>query len=784
MRSIMLSVRKLVESMLMSGDLGTEGLMLSPQRAQEGSRVHRSHQERQQQEDSTYEREVFLKHTFEFEDLAITLEGRADGILPGQYIEEIKSTYLDKDTLERYENPLHWAQLLVYGYLYALDQEKKVLPLRLTYIHVETAERTHRERNYSFEELETFVQEVLDRFVFFRRLELSWRIRRNQSIASLPFPFSTYRLGQRELAVSVYGTIREAKKLFVQAPTGIGKTISTLFPAVKALGEGKIDRIFYLTPKSTGKAIGEESVARMRRSGASLRSITLTSKEKICFMEQVRCEASECPYAKGFYDRLQEALRDILVEEESFSRSVVEAYAQKHQICPFEFALELSLYADIIIGDYNYAFDPRVYLKRFFDEKSERYAFLVDEAHNLLDRARSMFSAALVLEEFQAFEESLPAKQAALKRRSQNFLQAFRSVQEALGDEGRVATPEPPQELIEAAECFRDALQKVLEEEQAGAQELQEEREALLAHYFELIGFLRIAELYGPGHVTYFEQTKEHFLCKLFCLDPAPNLKAASLRADSIVFFSATLSPMQYYMDLYAGTEADYRMRLPSPFPKEHLTVYCDERIDTRYRVRPQSYEAIAENLAWMVRQKKGNYIAFFPSYRYLENVFEVFDARYGKVCDYKAQTPGQSEGQRLEVLKTFSQARDESLLYFMVLGGVFSEGIDLKGDQLIGCALIGLGYPPLDYERELLLQFFEADRGQGFAYAYTYPGLSKITQAGGRVIRSETDEGLLFLMDTRYQMSDIQHLLPSAWLPMAKPPARGPQEANVQEGP
>lgn len=773
MYQLKISVRNLVESILMTGDIGGEFRILSPERAEEGSRVHRLHQARRLEEDPAYHREYYLKREFIDGDITVTVDGRADGILPGQYIEEIKSTYLTPDVLEAYDNPLHWAQLKFYGCMYLKAEELSRITLKLTYFNIDTEVLTSRDETFTLEELEDFAGSVVAVYAGMKRLMFRWRQDRDESIRESFFPFQDYRPGQREMAVNVYGTIRDSKKMFVQAPTGIGKTISTLFPAVKALREGKTDRIFYLTPKGTGKQIGEETIQQLRNTGAKLRSLTLTSKEKICFMEEVRCEAEYCPYARGYYDKLLPALKDLLENEDSLSRAVVEAYARKHEVCPFEFSLDLSLYADIIIGDYNYAFDPRVYLKRFFDEKAEKYVFLVDEAHNLLDRARSMFSAEITTAEYEHLSEGFARISGDIARKAGRVAGALRGIEGSLPEEKRSVWPEYDPELTRALENFGAAAEKYLQDEEAIAEKEKnrdrdrEIQEAFMDTYFNCLAYLRIAELYGRGHRTYAVAEDGGLTYKLFCIDPRDNLSEASKRADAIVFFSATLTPMQYYMELYGGEETDYRMSLASPFPEEHLQVFCDFKVDTRYRVRDQSYEAISRNLDLMLRTRKGNYIAFFPSYRYMRSVHEVFLARYGDSWVVKIQEPGLSEEDRRAVISDFEAPREKSLLYFMVLGGVFAEGIDLPGDRLIGTALIGLGYPQLDYERILIKEHFDDEKGQGFQYAYTYPGLNKITQAGGRVIRGETDKGMILLMDNRYRWRDIRGLLPSGWEPV-----------------
>lgn len=773
MYHLKISVRNLVESMLMTGDIGAEFRLLSPERAEEGSRVHRLHQARRLEEEPSYQKEFFLKHEFVVDDIKVTVDGRADGVLPTQYIEEIKSTYQSIEALTDYSNPLHWAQLKFYGFMYLQKVDEPQITLKLTYFNIDTEQVYQVDEVFTKKDLTDFVESVLAMYVGLKRLYFQWKTQRDHSIKVTEFPFLDYRPGQREMAVNVYGTIRNKKKMFVQAPTGIGKTISALFPAVKALREGKTDRIFYLTPKSTGKQIGEEAVDLMRTTGAKLRSLTLTSKEKICFMEEVRCEAEYCPYAKGYYDKVRGALTDLLNHEDSMSRAVVEQYARRHEICPFEFSLDLSLYADIIIGDYNYVFDPRVYLKRFFDEKNEQYTFLVDEAHNLLDRSRAMFSAEITTSAYDKIAHGFGHIFPEVAQKAGKVREGLELIGAGLPKDRRNVFESYDREFLNRVEAFVGACEKYLQDEAEIQQKEkhkerdQEIQEAFMQTYFDSRTFGRIADLYGKGYLCYAQEKDGDLYYKLFCIDPSENLTEAAKRADNIIFFSATLTPMDYYMELYGAATEDYRMGLPSPFPTENLKVYCDYKIDTRYKVRDQSYDRISANLDLMLQSKKGNYIAFFPSYRYMQSIYDVFMAQYGSKYEVRRQEAGLSEEERLAVMAEFESSREQSLLYFMVLGGVFAEGIDLKGDRLIGTALIGLGYPQFDYERELIMNYFNEEKNLGFQYAYTYPGLNKITQAGGRVIRSETDEGIVVLMDSRYRKGEILSLLPPNWFPV-----------------
>ncbi len=771
---VKISVRNLVESILYSGDIGSEMLLMSPERAEIGSKVHRLHQKNMMESKTEYIKEYYLKTEYEAEDIKILLDGRADGLVPWEFIEEIKSTYRPLEELEENDYPLHWAQLKFYGYMAMQANDIDRITLKLTYFNIDTEEFRSFDVEYTKEELTDFAVEVLNKFIRLKSLYFKWLEKRNTSIKASSFPFLEYRPGQRKMSTSVYGTIKEKKRMFIQAPTGIGKTISALFPSIKALGENKIDRIFYLTPKGTGKAIGEESIMLLRREGGKLRSITLTSKEKICFMDEVKCNAEYCPYAKGHYDRVMAAVIDILENEEAMTRETVEEYSKKHMVCPFEYSLELTLYADIIIGDYNYAFDPRVYLKRFFDERTERYTFLIDEAHNLLDRARSMFSAELTREPFKVLKKEIKGYSTEIKKTSGDMDKLLNELGEKAKEAGEgFVDKDYDFNVLERSETFIASCERFFTDDhnQKKRQSLKEEApeldKLLTDTYFECIALRRITELYNEGYLTYVTKNGSDVLYKLFCINPAINLKAAMERADSKILFSATLTPMDYYMELYGGDESDYRLKLGSPFDPDNLDVFCDFDIDTRYKMRDKSYEAISRNIKHMVDKKSGNYIAFFPSYKYMNEVYKIFEGDFKDSITIKKQEPGMSEKEREEALKEFEVSSEGTMVYFMVLGGVFSEGIDLKGETLIGAALIGVGYPQFDFERKLIQDYFDETKDSGFKYAYTYPGMNKITQAGGRVIRSETDKGIILIMDKRYRSREIMGLLPDNWFPI-----------------
>lgn len=757
-----ISVRNLIEFILRYGDIASGTLGASPRRMEEGTRAHVKIQKERQKEDSSYEKEQYLKYEIEFEDIRFIVDGRADGLVRGKYIEEIKSTYAPLHDITEDFNKLYWAQVMFYGFMYMEEHQKTEILLLLTYFNLETETSKTFERNYTYDELQEFVMNVINEYVVYLRLDAEWKAERNESLKTLHFPFETYRKGQRDLAVDAYRTIRQGGKLFAKAPTGIGKTISTMFPAIKAIGEGEADRIFYLTSKGTLKTVAEETVEIIRQKGGKVKYLTITSKEKICLNEEVNCNPDKCIYAEGHYDRINECILDILRNERSYSKEMVIEYAKKFRVCPFELSLDLSFFSDLIICDYNYVFDPRVYLRRFFLDVRERYVFLVDEAHNLVDRSRDMYSASLSKEdimEAKKASEKIPYLKKSLNKINKHFIEMRKKLEEKEGKTSYFGIADEfiftLKEFLQAFEIF----QKENHEEFEG-------REKILDLFFGINSFLNISEIYNDGYVTFEEAYGNNVTIRLFCINPREVLIDVFKRAKASILFSATLAPMSYYFDILGGEESDFRRSLTSPFPKENLLVYHDKEVDTRFSKREESFEAIADSIKNMIEMKKGNYIAFFPSYKYMRDVYAIFSEKYLDHYDTYIQEPSLGEVEREEVLNHFYQKHEKSFVAFMVLGGIFSEGIDLRGESLIGAAIVGVGYPQVSYERDLIKEYFSKDN-LGFEYAYIYPGMNRVLQAAGRVIRSEQDKGIILLMDLRYSWNQFNHLLPADWLPL-----------------
>ncbi|MBC8081458.1 MAG: ATP-dependent DNA helicase, partial [Gorillibacterium sp.] len=606
---------------------------------------------------------------------------------------------------------------------------------------------------------------------------------RDGSIKALGFPYERYRQGQRDLAGTVYKTHLDSKKLFAAAPTGMGKTMSTLFPTIKAVGEGVLRRLFYLTAKTLTRTAAEEALSLMEDKGLHLWSITLTAKDKICFQDKVDCHKESCPFADGHYDRLNLALLDLLGNETRLTRSVIEAYSRKHRVCPFEFALDAAYAADAVICDYNYIFDPRVSLKRLWEEEKRHTALLVDEAHNLVDRAREMYSAEVDKAAFLALQREYKGKNMGLYKAAHAINRFLITVkkecaaprsQGAASSQGnaRVNTHrraealvkrELPLELVELLTAFLTVAERELATGGAAAAG-REGTEQLLTVYFAVRHFVRIAAEYDERYVTLTEMVKGELRIKLFCLDPSRLLQKAGKGFRSTIFFSATLAPLSYFRDLLGGDQEDYAVSFPSPFHKEQLNVYISP-VSTRYRDREDTKDRIATQLAELIRLHTGNYLVFFSSYDYLNGVLESF-VRYELDIDVIVQNNRMSEEEREAYLGAFHEGRQRPLIGFAVMGGIFGEGIDLTGERLTGVVIVGVGLPQIGPERDIIREYFDKVGKNGYDYAYVYPGMNKVLQAGGRLIRTETDRGTLLLMDDRFLQPKYQMLMPQEWKP------------------
>ena len=742
---VKISVRNLVEYVYRSGSI--ESGFRTAATMTEGTRIHQLIQKSYREQD---EKEVFVKTEIPYEDFVVQVDGRCDGLLKdgdSVTIDEIKSTVHALDDIQEDSHPVHWAQAIFYGYIYAGDHDLSEVTIQLTYVQVKNLEQRQFRRVMTYEEMESFVYKVIEEYAHFLKMKIMHKISRNKTSKTLEFPFETYREGQRKLAGSVYKTIVDKKTLFASASTGIGKTISTIFPAVKAIGEGKLEKVFYLTAKTITRTAAEEAFRLLIDHGLDIHVLTITAKDKICFQEETICTSLDCPFADGFYDRINGAVIDILENEKMLDRMIIENYARKHRVCPFEFSIELAYAVDAIICDHNYIFDPRVSLKRLMEDQKKSTAILVDEAHNLVDRAREMYSAEILKSNFlqlkREFKNNSLAE--AAKAINDHLLQVKKSED--------YLRKELDTELVELLETFIIEAEAVL---------VQNEHELLLDTYFAAKSFVNIAELYNDQFITYVEVQKSKVRMKLFCLDPSEQILKMGKGFKGRVFFSATLSPAGYYKDLLGGQPDDYVVSIPSPFARENTEVII-QPLSTRFRDREKTMEPMVHFFKNIIDKRDGNFLIFFPSYQYMRNAYEKFTEHYPEVSTI-IQDVGMSEIEREDFLAAFDSERSERLVGFAVLGGIFSEGIDLKGDRLQGVIVVGVGMPQIGFERDIIKNYFQSVGKNGFDYAYVYPGMNKVLQAGGRLIRTDSDTGIIALIDDRLLQKKYQALLPYEW--------------------
>lgn len=758
---IRISVRNLVEFILREGNIDNRtGGGQDPENMQMGSRIHRKIQ---RQMGSDYQAEVPLKTEIVCDGFTLKIEGRADGLIHTKeqvMVDEIKGVLRE---LDRVQEPagIHLAQAKCYASMVAEQEGVDEIGVQMTYCQMETEEVKRFQYSYRSNELKVWFDEVIRQYEKWAKFQIEWRKARNASVKGIEFPFP-YRKGQRNLAVSVYRTILRKKKLFIQAPTGVGKTISTVFPAVKAVGEELGEKIFYLTAKTITRTVAEQAFETLREQNLKFKVITLTAKEKICFCEETSCNPDDCPYAKGHFDRVNDAVYELLMREDVMSREVLEAQARKHKVCPFEMALDVSTWVDGVICDYNYVFDPDARLRRFFAEGGAGgYLFLIDEAHNLVERGRQMYSAELCKEDFLAVKKLVKGEAPRFAKR----LEACNKILLAMKKECE------NYKVLDNISHFGIQLMNVLSETDRYLEECvdKEVRETVLDFYFQVRSFLNIYDGLDENYVVYTEyQENGRFVLKLFCVNPAANLQKCLDKGNSAVFFSATLLPIQYYKRLLSTEKDNYAVYIDSSFDTKKRLLMNGVDVSTRYAMRSREmYQRYATYIFRVVKAKIGNYLIFFPSYRFMEDVYQEFTqllASDEEEMELVIQQKHMDEEERENFLRAFEMGREKSLIGFGVLGGIFSEGIDLTNEKLIGTLIIGTGLPQVCNEREILKSYFDQKGLYGFDYAYRYPGMNKVLQAAGRVIRTEDDRGVILLLDERFQREKGKEIFPKEW--------------------
>ncbi|MBR4832426.1 MAG: ATP-dependent DNA helicase [Butyrivibrio sp.] len=794
---IKISVRRLVEFILRSGNIDNRIHQVAADAMQEGGRIHRMIQKSMGPD---YHAEVPLKYTYNTGRYELVIEGRADGILDKYYddddaydpqqtmfggktkqmplVDEIKGTYRD---LSKMKEPVavHLSQAKCYAAIYLMQRGCPSIDVRMSYCNMDTEEMKYFDNTYSAEEIIKWFNDLIGMYLKWSDFEYDWEITRTASIKSVQFPFP-YREGQKDLAAGVYRTIVHGKKLFLEAPTGTGKTITTVFPSVKAMGEKKVSKIFYLTAKTITRTVAEDAYNTLRESqNLKFKTVTVTARDKICFLgeEERNCNPEACPYANGHYDRINDAIYDLLTHEDNFDRETVTEYAYKHQVCPFEMSLDLSLWADGVICDYNYVFDPFVYLRRFFaDGLRSDYVFLVDETHNLLDRGRDMYSASLIKENFLELKNTVKDHHHKIAAQLEKCNKALLELKREC-DGCKVLTGIDG--FINPLNRLSSTMSEYLEDHAEGPC-----RDEILQFYFDISRFLTIYDKVDENYVIYSEFNEMgDFVIRLACIDPSTNLSECMARGRSSILFSATLLPIRYYKKLLGGTDQDFEMYAKSVFDPSRLGLFIGKDVTSRYSQRSyDQYRKIASYIDNIVSARGGNYLIFFPSHQFLDEVLDIYESEYydPATSEIVVQKSYMSEEARESFLDRFSEGNnldlssvinmdiemeeDKNILGFCVMGGIFSEGIDLKYDSLIGVIVVGTGIPLVCNEREIIREFFEERGVDGFDYAYRYPGMNKVLQAAGRVIRTEEDKGIVALLDDRFMQGSYRALFPREW--------------------
>ncbi|MFB1081965.1 helicase C-terminal domain-containing protein [Jeotgalibacillus sp. JSM ZJ347] len=747
MESVTLSARRLAEYVHRSGSI--DAAIGSVNAMMEGTRIHQAIQKTYGEED---EKEKFLSRALDLDGKTFILEGRCDGFLKresGYVVDEIKST---SRQLEDIESPaeVHKAQAFVYAWILTEELNLTEIRVQVTYVQSSTREEMRFIETHTAAFLKEKVIEMVKIYEPFALLMQSLRKDRQDSIETFSFPFESFRPGQRELAGSVYKTINEKAKLFAQAPTGIGKTISTLFPAVKAAGEEKINQIVYTTAKTTTRIAAEEAFGLMHSRGLKMSAVSMTAKDKICFKEKTICQKEYCEFADGHFERINGAMMDILEHETLMTRTVIEQYAMKHRVCPFEFSMDLSYVTDAMIGDYNYIFDPRVSRKRMAGEQKSRSVLLVDEAHNLPDRASSMYSASLTKAPFLQLSrnDQYPALKQAAKRVNKTFLEMKKELQDSFA-----IVDSLPEEWLEAVQAFFTEAERLV---QSGVRD-----EQVIDQYFAVRQLTAAAEQVDERFYIYIQKMRNDVLVKIVCMDPSAFIQGSAKGYRASIFFSATMQPVSYIRTMLGGEQEDFQLDLPSPFSKDQIEVKT-VAVSTKYKDREATIRRITDELRNAIEHHSGNFMIFFPSYAYMKMAYEFFEEEGIEGVELIMQSFGMDETERDLFLASFKNGR--RVAAFAVLGGVFSEGVDLPGEQLTGVAIVGVGLPQINPERDQLKKYFQEKGLNGYQYAYVFPGMNKVLQAGGRLIRTEKDSGILLLIDDRYLTVQYRTLLPDEW--------------------
>lgn len=748
-----ISVRDLSEFIYRQGDIDSGFFVDSIEIMQKGIEIHNIIQKRRikeyKKENLIYEDEVSISSKISYKEFEITISGRCDGIIKKNdkiIIEEIKTTIKDINNLDFDSNYSYKSQILIYGYLFGKEYGKEQVKLIFCFVNQKSKKEKIVSKNYKISFLEDFFIKTIEKYYLFLKLKKLKDDSFVNSTLNLVFPFENFRKNQKKLMHSVYKSIEKNKKLFALAPTGTGKTMSTIYPAIKAYCNFNYDKIFYIHSKTIGREPPINCLNILKQKGLHILAISLSAKEKICPKDETNCTPHNCEYAKGHFNRINSAIIDIIENENIINREKILEYANKHTVCPFEYSLDISIFCQMIICDYNYVYNPRIRLKRFFDENKSKFILLVDEAHNLISRSRDMFSASIYKDEFLFLKNNSNSKYVRKYGDKVNslFLNFLRNKDVNYVDNENI-------NLYEILEELKYSMKKAFED-------FPDEREKpeIMETYFNISYFLQTPDFYNEKYKTIIKVYEKEI--KLMCVDPVDRLEMVHKEFMGIIFFSATLSPIGYFSNLYGGNEKDLKISLPNPFPEENLCLIKDSSISTYYNERNANYKNIAEKIKVIVESKEGNYFVFFPSYLFMEEVLEYY-LEENPFANIVKQEKNMTDIKREEFLNNFNDGNN--VVGFLVTGGVFGEGIDLLGDKLIGAIIIGVGLSKINFEDDIISEYYKSINKDGFDFAYKLPALNRILQSLGRVIRDENDRGIVVLMEKRYDYYDYYKFFP-----------------------
>ena len=746
-----IAIKELAYFVHQSGDLTTE--FFSNYDLEIGKKAHSYLQSQYHEND---EKEYYIKQEVKVNGEDYLLHGFIDGVLNIAdiiVIEEIKSTTQELDTITADFHKEHLAQAKIYAYLYAISHDMDMINIRLTYVSVIDYDVKSFDFVFNTSELESFTFETLESYISWLKALNNANERRTETIASIKFPFEHERPGQKDMMKATYKALRDNEILYAIAPTGIGKTMATLFSALKVLK--KNDKLFYLTAKGSGKNAPLEAIRILKDKGLSIKAIDITAKKKMCNARVSHCNPDECPYAKDYFDKLRSATEDIFNEYDIFSSEVILEEANNHEICAFEFSLYLSYFCDLIIADYNYAFDPKAQLIRYFEDDTYKPKLLVDEAHNLISRSKDMYSAVISEDDIRVIRSKLNGFTPSVRGNCNTAIQILESYNEKLAEGVCYIDTKMNSDLNVILRSIEQKCEQIFEENKK-----IKDKDIIYDAFFKIMDFIRISEYFGENHRLIAKRENDKITVGYFCLNASEFiLDTIKNKCHGVVFFSATLYPIDYHVNLLTSGEGKY-INLPSPFDPNNLDIIIDYEISTKYKNRINTVDRILETIDTLTSAHEGNYIVFFPSYAYLNMIVSaITNPNYEMII----QTNDLTDFERESIITKFKTTTNTKVGFF-VMGGNFSEGIDYVGDALSGVIIVGVGLPLICDENNLLKEYFDDLYQKGFDYAYTFPGFTKVIQAVGRVIRTSTDSGVAILMDERFSYSLYKNLFPAHW--------------------